>query len=73
MQDCLWVVRVRNVAADSKDVSAFFYVVLEVIIGTLVRKLRHFYLFRGKLFVEIVKIKAGRREVFDAGEKDGGL
>ena len=42
MQDRFRVVGVRDVAADSKDVSTFFYVVLEVVVGTLVRELGHF-------------------------------
>ena len=42
MQDSLWVVWIRNVAADTKDVTALFNVVLEVVVGTLVRELRHF-------------------------------
>ena len=42
MQDRFRVVGVRDVAADSKDISTFFNVVLEIIVGTLVRELGHF-------------------------------
>jgi len=73
MQDRFRVVGVRDVAADSKDITTFFYVVLEVVVGTLVSELRHFDLFRCKLFVEIVQVQAGRGKVLYAWKKDCGL
>jgi hypothetical protein len=43
MQDSFRVVGVANVAADSKNISTFFYVVLEIVVGAFVRELSHFY------------------------------
>lgn len=73
MQDRFRVVGVRDVAADSKDISTFFNVVLEIVVGTLISELGHFNLFRGELFIEVVQVQAGRGKVFDAREKDCGL
>lgn len=56
MQDRLWIILVGNAGADAENVSALFYVVLQVVVRALVRELRHFDLFGGKLLVEVVEV-----------------
>lgn len=56
VQDRLWIILVGNAGADAENVSALFYVVLQVVVRALVRELRHFDLFGGKLLVEVVEV-----------------
>lgn len=51
MQNSLWIVRVANLRTDTQYVTAFFDVILYIIISTFVRKLGHFNFLICKLFV----------------------
>lgn len=73
MEDSLGIIRVVDLSTDSKNVTAFSDVVLDVIVRAFVGELCHFYLFRCELLVQIKEVQAGWWQVLDAGEKSGGL
>lgn len=73
MQNGFGIVRVLDLGGNAKNVSALADVVLDVFVVALVCELSHFNLFRSELFVEVVEVEAGRGQVFNTGEKNGGL
>ena len=72
VEDGLRVVRI-GLLSDAEDVAALLDVVLDVIVGALIGKLRHFDLLSRELLVEIVEVQAGWWQLFQTRREDSSL
>ena len=72
-QDRLRVVGVRHMLAHAEDVAALADVVLDVVVGALVRQLGQPNLLGGELLVEVVEIEARGRKLLECGRENSGL
>jgi len=73
MQDGLGVVGIFDVLRDTEDVAAFADVVLDVVVGALVRELGHFDFLRSELLVQVEQVQRGRWQILDARQKNSCL
>jgi len=53
VEDGLGIIWVVDLSADAENVATFSGVVLDIVVGALVRELRHLDLFRCELLVEV--------------------
>ena len=65
VQDGLGIIWVFYLLRDAKDVTALTNVILDVLVGALVRKLGHLDFIRRELLVEVEEVHGRRWEVLD--------
>jgi len=73
VQDGLGIVGVRNELAQTHDVTALLYKVLNVVVSALVSQLSHLDTFRGELFIQIEQVETRWGQVLHTGKENSSL
>jgi hypothetical protein len=56
VQNCLWIIWLGNKLAETHNIAALLYEVLEVVIAAFVCQLSHLDALRSKLFVKVKEV-----------------